>query len=170
MLRAVDPGRQRVRLPRPGMALTFNGIAQGYMTDRVADLLRNAGFDHVLVQLGETRALGGRQADQPWRVAAADKVIAISNRAIATSSGPASRFDPRGRHHHLFDPRSGRSAASYRSVTVIAERATDADALSTALAVAPPDQAGAILATMTMAEALLTMPDGSRRRLVSPGA
>ena len=57
-----------VRLLRPGMAVTLNGIAQGYVTDRVAELLRDAGFASVLVQLGETFA-GAPPADGvPWRI------------------------------------------------------------------------------------------------------
>jgi thiamine biosynthesis lipoprotein len=36
-----------VALRRPGMAVTLNGIAQGYIADRVADLLRESGFDRV---------------------------------------------------------------------------------------------------------------------------
>jgi thiamine biosynthesis lipoprotein len=58
--------------------------------------------------------------------------------AIATSSGRGTRFDAAGRHHHLFDPATGRSADRCASVTVVAPRATTADALSTALAVASP--------------------------------
>jgi thiamine biosynthesis lipoprotein len=36
------------------------------VTDRVADLLRGRGLDHVLVDLGEQRALGPRAAGAPW--------------------------------------------------------------------------------------------------------
>ena len=43
--------------------------SQTGITDRAADLLRDAGFDRVLVQLGETRALGGPEGGGAWRVA-----------------------------------------------------------------------------------------------------
>ena len=39
----------------------MNGIPQGYLTDRVADLLRDAGFANVLVQLGETSRAAPRR-------------------------------------------------------------------------------------------------------------
>ena len=61
------------------------------------------------------------------------------------SSGRATRFDAAGRHHHLFDPATGRSADRCASVTVVAPRATTADALSTALAVASPATAPHLL-------------------------
>ena len=55
--RRIQPGAARIALP-PGMAITLNGIAQGFITDRIADLLRNEGFEHAMVDLGEWRALG----------------------------------------------------------------------------------------------------------------
>ncbi len=151
--RAVAMDGPRVGFLRPGMAVTLNGIAQGYITDRVAELLRAAGFASVLVQLGETVAGAPRSEGRPWRVGipdpfAPDRVLETLDAvevAIATSSGRATRFDAAGRHHHLFDPATGRSADRYASVTVVAARATTADALSTALAVASPAAAPHLL-------------------------
>jgi thiamine biosynthesis lipoprotein len=151
--RAIAIDGARVRLLRPGMAVTLNGIAQGYVTDRIADLLRDAGCARVLVQLGEIYA-GAPPADgHPWRIGIVDPVapdrlvdtLDAVDVAIATSSGRATRFDAAGRHHHLFDPTTGRSADRHVSVTVLAPRATAADALSTALAVAPPARAPGLL-------------------------
>lgn len=123
-----------VRL-RPGMALTFNGIAQGYITDRVADIFRRQGLTDILVNLGEIRALPGR----PWQVAVAgsSEKIELRDAAIAQSAGGGTRFTHDGRWHHLIDPRSGESASAVAAVTVRAQTATLADALSTALFVAP---------------------------------
>ena len=61
-LDAVHASPDRVVLARPGMALTLNGIAQGWITDRLIDLLRGAGVTSTLVDMGEIRALG------TWRV------------------------------------------------------------------------------------------------------
>jgi thiamine biosynthesis lipoprotein len=71
--------------------------------------------------------------------------VPLVDQAIATSAGAGTPFTPDGRTHHLFDPRSGRSANTYRGVTVVAARAAVADALSSAIYVAPPDQAADIL-------------------------
>ena len=51
------------------MALTLNGVAQGYITDRVVDLLRGAGIDSCLVDMGEIRTLGLHPDGRPWQVA-----------------------------------------------------------------------------------------------------
>jgi thiamine biosynthesis lipoprotein len=151
--RAVATDGSGIGFLRPGMAVTLNGIAQGYITDRVAELLRAAGFASVLVQLGETVAGVPRSEGRPWRVGIPDpfargrvlETLDAVEVAIATSSGRATRFDAAGRHHHLFDPATGRSADRYASVTVVAARATAADALSTALAVASPAAAPHLL-------------------------
>jgi FAD:protein FMN transferase len=170
--RAVAMDGARVGFLRAGMAVTLNGIAQGYITDRAAELLRAAGFASVLVQLGETFAGAPRSEGKPWQVGVPDpfapdrmiESIDAVDLAIATSSGRATRFDAAGRHHHLFDPATGRSADRCASVSVVAPRATTADALSTALAVASP-AAAPLLLRKADAAALFVAADGDRRWL-----
>ena len=62
----------RIALPRRGMGLTLNGIAQGYVTDRVVGILRAGGIASSLVDMGEPRAVGSRPSGGPWRVGIAD--------------------------------------------------------------------------------------------------
>jgi thiamine biosynthesis lipoprotein len=132
---------RRIALAHPGMGITLNGIAQGYITDRVTDLLRNEGLDDMLVDLGEIRALGRHSDSRPWTVGVKDpttddamETLTVENQAVATSAGAATRFEETGRHHHLFDPRTGESTRQFRGITVIAPTATTADALSTGFA------------------------------------
>ena len=160
--RAVEIEPAEVRFARPGMAITLNGIAQGYITDRIAALLQDAGMGDVLLDIGEVRALGRHPDGRPWRIGLRDaaepetiaRTVTLADRAVATSAGIASPFDASGRHHHLFDPATGRSAQAAGQVSVIAPRATVADALSTALAVSPPTQAAAFAARFPEIEVL----------------
>lgn len=139
----ITPGE--ICLKKTGMALTFNGIGQGYITDRVAEFLKAQGLRHVLVELGEFRAIAPRPDGKPWRIGIANpdrpwraiRTLPLREGAIATSGGYGLFFEPTGRHHHLFDPFTGRSADHHRSVTVLAPEATTADALSTALTILP---------------------------------
>jgi thiamine biosynthesis lipoprotein len=141
---SIEPAE--VSLSGAGMALTLNGIAQGAIADRVADLLRNEGLAHVLIDLGEIVAIGTRPSGAPWSIElgrAPPKVqarghLTLHDRAVATSDPTATIF-AHGQvlHHHLLDPRTGRSSADARAVTVVAPRATIADGLSTALALGP---------------------------------
>lgn len=155
----VEVDSARIRLLRPGAALTLNGIAQGFITDRVAGLLRAAGLRHLLLDLGEGRAHGRRADGQPWRASVADPAdparglfeLALGSEAgllpaLATSAGSGTPFGADPRLHHLLDPASGRSAHFHAAVSVAADSATLADGLSTALSVLPPGRAAALLA------------------------
>jgi thiamine biosynthesis lipoprotein len=164
--RKIALGPARVTLG-PGMALTLNGIAQGYITDRVAEILRVRGWTNVLIDLGEIRVLDGRPGGGPWTVGLQNtgRRLPLDNRALATSSGEASRFEASGRHHHLLDPGSGASPNAYRSVTVIAPEATTADALSTALFLMPRAEAAQVLRAGVGAEAWLIDKHGREAHL-----
>ena len=115
---------------RPGMALTLNGIGQGYVADRVAVLLEAEGLTNVLIDTGELRALGERR--WPVRIQDGDS-LSLSARALATSAPQATCFDANGQDGHILDPRTGRPVVSpWTQVTVSAPSAALADALSTA--------------------------------------
>ncbi|MGB3864490.1 MAG: FAD:protein FMN transferase [Xanthobacteraceae bacterium] len=158
----------RIALLKPGSAITLNGIAQGYATDRVTETLRDAGLSTTLVDMGEIRASGVKPDGAPWRVGLADpdepgrinETIGLVDRAVATTAGAGFRFDSAGRFTHLFDPRTGRSPSQYRSVSVIAPTATEADALSTAFSLLPPPRIREIMATRSNIQVHLTDANG----------
>jgi thiamine biosynthesis lipoprotein len=160
----------RVVLARRGMAVTLNGIAQGYVTDRVVELLRDGGVARTLVDLGEARTLGMHPSGQPWRAAleAPDAPghpwgeLDLTDRALATSGDAGFVFDGAGRFTHLLDPRTGRSPRRYRAVSVLAPAATLADALSTGFALMPEAEiAAALRGGMPGVEAHLLHQDGT---------
>lgn len=132
--------RNRISLPQRGMALTLNGVAQGYVTDRIVALLRDAGVTSSLVDMGENRAIGANAQGAPWRIGLAqsedatrpDMVLDIIDRAVATSAGAGFHFDSAGRFGHILDPRTGLTASRYARISVVADDAATADALSTA--------------------------------------
>ncbi|MBP7002063.1 FAD:protein FMN transferase [Amaricoccus sp.] len=152
---AVVAKPDRIVLPRPGMALTLNGVAQGWITDRIVERLRAGGVTSSLVDMGEIRALGD-DGGAAWRVGVADSdaILALADRAVATSSPAGFRFDPAGRFGHILDPRSGAATAAAGAVTVTAPDAATADALSTALVLLlPAPEARAVLARFPEADA-----------------
>lgn len=173
--REISVARNRIAFGRPGMAVTLNGIAQGFITDRIAEALRERGFRHVLVDMGETRALEGHPGGEPWRIGIADPslpwrhldTIDLVEKAVATSGSYGMTFDSAGRHHHLFDPRTGRCPQHYLSVSVVADNATLADALSTALSIMPPDEAQRTVSRYPV-RVLVVDAERNFRTLVSP--
>jgi FAD:protein FMN transferase len=162
-------GADRVALVTHGAAVTLNGIAQGYATDRVVEMLRKAGLSTTLVDMGEIRAIGTRPGGAPWQVGLADpdqpgaftEIIDLADRAVATTAGAGFRFDRNGRFTHLFDPATGRSPKLYRTISVIAPTATEADALSTAFSLMPLSRIELALAGRPEIQARLVTEDGN---------
>jgi len=162
-----------IALSRAGMQMTLNGIAQGYITDRIVQMLQAAGLDRALVDMGEIRGLTRNPASPAWRAGLADpsdsarllETVELRNQALSTSSGFGTPFDPPGRHHHIFDPRTGRSPARYRNVSVSAATAAMADALSTAFCSMSLEDTQAIVRRHGL-KAWFALPDG---RLIRQG-
>lgn len=138
----VKLSRDQIVFDKPGMGLTLNGIAQGYMTDRVVDMLREAGLESCLVDMGEIRAVGTHPDGKPWNAALQGPsdttkkpaTVDLINKAVATSAASGFQFDPTGQSNHIFNPITGRCADPSRALSVISETATFSDALSTAFA------------------------------------
>lgn len=119
----------------PGMALTFNGVAQGWATDRLAAVAASHDLASLLIDAGEQRAIGTRA----WEtgIAAPEgailRRISLRGRALATSSGMGTRIGPQGDRSHILDPRGDR--LPHGTVAVSAPLAALADGLSTAFCV-----------------------------------
>lgn len=167
-MKNVSIDNQRISFHQRDMAMTLNGIAQGFITDRVTQMLQNAGMNHALVNMGEIRHLDTlKQHAEVAKIknphsngTLANQQIPLQNKALATSSGFGTPFDAAGKFTHLFDPRTGNSTPRYQSVSVLANTATMADALSTAFAVSDEATIRAA-ANQAQAKVWLVMLDGS---------
>jgi thiamine biosynthesis lipoprotein len=126
------------------MAITLNGIAQGFAADRVRAEFEAHGIRHALINTGEWSALGRPEPQRPWRLGIADHRMAdalmarltLDGRSVATSSDNETYFSADHRHHHIFDPRTGYSPAEISSVTVVAPSCALADALTKVMFIA----------------------------------
>jgi thiamine biosynthesis lipoprotein len=157
------------------MALTLNGVAQGFITDRVVDLLRDAGVTSSLVDMGEDRAIGSKEDGSPWRIGLAasedsdnpDQVVSIVNRAVATSSADGFHFDDAGRFGHILDPRDGSAPPLYRRVSVLADDATTADAMSTAFCLMGEEEIASVVKARPSIAVDLVNAAGVHKRLTA---
>lgn len=122
----------QIKFKRKGMALTFNGIAQGFITDKVRQEMDRLGFYHALVNIGEY-SIGNDQAKIGIASSTGEvfDVVNLHNQAIATSSPSGYRF--LDGTSHIIHPDGKRHIAHWDSVSVIANNATLADGYSTAL-------------------------------------
>jgi FAD:protein FMN transferase len=175
--RRIDCGTANIGFTREGMAITLNSIAQGFITDAIADLLRNEGFEHAVVDLGEFRTLGRDPDGHRWRLGIRNgmsgdiaRTVELEDMALAVSGGYGTTFEPSGSFHHIFDPATGASANGLVDVAVIGPRATAANGLSTAICVAGEAHAPALLAAYPGTRAILTRPDGTAVEVTASGA
>jgi thiamine biosynthesis lipoprotein len=124
----------------PGMAITLNGVAQGYAVDQARAVLVAHGVTRALIDTGEFGARGERAADSPWTVGvrhprdaqALVGMVPMDGRCLATSGDYETWFTPDYLHHHIFDPATGDSPTELASVSVVAPSGLQADGLSTA--------------------------------------
>ncbi|OGQ96534.1 MAG: hypothetical protein A2521_15205 [Deltaproteobacteria bacterium RIFOXYD12_FULL_57_12] len=132
---------------REGMGITLDGIAPGYIVDRVSELLcRNGVVNHLINASGDIRVSGLVAKGKPWTVAIQDpakhrdypKVVTMQSGAISTSGDYEVFYDREKMFHHIVDGRTGHSPVWATSVTAMAPTVMDADALSTSLFVMPP--------------------------------
>lgn len=128
-----------------GCAVDLGGIAKGYASDRVAEILRQNAVTGAAVSLGGNVYVCGQKPDGTgWSVAVQDPKNTDSyaltlelTDTFAVTSGGYQRFftgEDGTVYQHILDPRTGRPAETdLLSVTVIAQNGTMADAYSTAL-------------------------------------
>jgi thiamine biosynthesis lipoprotein len=100
------------------------------------------------VQAGGDFYAGGTHDGKRWRLGIADPRglagetfarIEITDRTFSTSGDYERAFISGGvRYHHLLDPDTGRPAVGCRSVTIVADHAVLADALSTGVFILGP--------------------------------
>ena len=138
---------------RSGMGITLDGIAKGYIADRVSAVLTSAGVKNHLVNAGgDIMASGHKSPGVPWR-------LSLSGKAIATSGSYEIYYDASRRHHHLINPASGFSPA-VGSVSVVAGTAMEADTLATALSILPPTDALKLVQGLPGRECCILSPGG----------
>jgi thiamine biosynthesis lipoprotein len=133
----------------PGMKVDLGGIAQGFAVDRAADILRQNHVKSAIIDIGgEILTIGRSPQNRPWRVGIRNprgggviETIDLQDSAVSTS-GDYEKFLTIGnqRYPHILNPHTGLPAREFASVTVCAEDAAFADAMSTAIAVMGPQR------------------------------
>ena len=137
------------------MKIDLGSVAKGYTGDQLIAMLREAGVQSALLDLGgNIQTLGSKTDGSDWRVAVQDPkdpssgdylgVVAISDKAVITSGGYERYFNgPDGKTYwHIMDPSTGRPAENgLISVTIIGDKGVYCDSLSTSLFIMGKDKA-----------------------------
>lgn len=173
----IDSAARTAFLRRASMSAHLGGIGKGYAVDRVAAILRRAGFNDFLIQFGGDLMAAGLREGRPWSVGIRDPrgpetrifaAVGLVDEAFSTS-GDYERFFISGgrRYHHILDPDTGEPARGSRSVTVLARDSVTADVLSTGVFVLGPDRGMALVERLPDVEAVIVTE--TNQVLVSSG-
>ncbi|MBN1277612.1 MAG: FAD:protein FMN transferase [Deltaproteobacteria bacterium] len=162
-----------IRLKKPGMGITLDGIAKGYIVDRASEVLSSHGIKNHLVNAGgDIRAMGSGKDRKPWTIAIQDPqkkanypgIIHLTDGAIATSGNYEVYFDREKMFHHIVNPETGLSANLNTSVSVLAKTTMAADALSTSLFVMDPPGSTRLINSLPETECLVVSKEGKKFR------
>ncbi len=145
----------------PRINLDCSGIAKGYGSDCVANLLRRHGIENFMVEIGGEIVTAGVNPDRvPWKIGVTkpvdnptqqngelETVLNVTDKAMATSGNYRNFYYKGGRKYaHTIDPKTGYPVQhNILSSTVIADNCATADAYATAFMVLGLNKAKAIL-------------------------
>ncbi len=181
-LRLSAPKERTVSFAKDGMELNVNAIAKGYAVDRVLATLRRPGVVAAMVDIGgEIACFGQRISGEDWLIGIQDPFaksndnpfivkprwkIRLRNCAVATSGDYRQYAIIKGkRYSHIIDPRTGKPIRKLPSVTIIAKRSVDADALATAVSVLGPKEGMKLIESLPDTEALLIGGTGEKPQI-----
>lgn len=166
----LDPAARTI--DRGGARFAVDALAKGYVIDAALEAAARAAPHAAGLMLdigGDLRCRGSGPDAGAWPVGLAKgrdadnagpaALILVKDQAVATSGpGARDRLVDGERLNHTLQPADGRPVSA-RTVTVVADRAADADALATALA-AKPAHEGLAFAAKQGAKARIVEPDG----------
>lgn len=137
----LDTKNKTIFLKDAGMKLGLGGIGQGYIADKVKEVLQAKGCTAGIVNVsGDINTWGSQIDGKPWTVGIVNPVN--KNKVFATFPMIDSAVETSGsyekyvtfnniRYSHIIDPRSGYPATGVVSVSVFAKQTEIADALAT---------------------------------------
>ncbi len=173
--RKIAVEEKQIAFKAPRMAVTLNGVAQGYGVDVALATLRKHGITDALLDTGEFATLGRRDDGQPWTLGVRDprdahayaRVLPADGRCLATSGDYEAHFSEDFSKHHIVDPATGDSPRELASVSVLAPTGLQADGLSTAMMVLGLQASLALAAHTPGVDIFCVGKDGTRH--ATPG-
>jgi FAD:protein FMN transferase len=173
----VDDRAGTAFLQRKGMRAHLGGIGKGYAVERAAAMLRRNGLPDFMIQAGGDLYVAGFRDGRPWRLGINDPrgpagrsfaTLDLSDGTFSTSGDYERAFLKNGRrYHHILDPDLGEPARLCRSVTIVADSPTLADALSTGVFVVGPVKGMALIERLPNVEGVIV--SAQNEVLVSSG-
>ncbi|MBF0518390.1 MAG: FAD:protein FMN transferase [Nitrospirae bacterium] len=131
----------RLTFTIPGMEMDFGGICKEYASDRAADLCKEQGIKHGLVDLGgDITVIGPIPDDNPWHIEirnpkapnTAITTVDVISGSLATSGNYERYMDVDGKRYcHILNPLTGWPVCGLSSVSVLAPQCLIAGSVAT---------------------------------------
>jgi thiamine biosynthesis lipoprotein len=167
----LDDNNRTAKFAVEGMRLDLGAIAKGYAVDKAIEAMQKAGAVGGMVDIGGDLRCFGKppKGKTKWSVGLqnpdisknADEsdlllILKLDSAAVATS-GDYQQFAliEGKRYSHIINRQTGAGAEGLSSVTIIADNATDADALATAVSVMGAEKGLTLIEKMPGVEAIL---------------
>jgi len=163
----LKPHKRTAGLRRSGQSIDLGGIGKGFASDRFIEILSKYGITSAFTNIGgNVSTLGNKPDGSPWCVGIRHPrdensligAVTVSGKSVVTSGDYERYFIDCGgkRRHHILDPTTGYPAESELiSVTIIADSAMIADALSTGIFVSGLEKGLLILGKFPEVEAII---------------
>lgn len=167
----LDTIAHTVLVQQAGMQLDLGGIGQGYIAQKVIDLLRTIHIENALADVsGDIVTTGKPPGSRGWTVAInlpeserefLPAQLLVTNQSVTTSGDVYQYMEHNGkRYSHIVDPATGYGITSQKNVTVIAADGTTADWLTKACSILPVAKAIRLAGSMHAEVLIATMKKG----------
>ncbi|MCP5003108.1 MAG: hypothetical protein GY941_04025 [Planctomycetes bacterium] len=158
-----------ISFENPHTQIDLGGIGKGYAVDVAVKMLRKSGIKSALVNFaGNVYACGLPPGRESWIIGLqhprnSKDIIGsfeITDKAVSTSGDYEKFFTMNGeRYSHIIDPRTGKPIQGIASVTIVADSATKADALSTGVFVLGLDEGMKLIEKLSDVEGIIIFED-----------
>ena len=143
----IDKQNSTVYLENENMSIDLGGIAKGYASNKVNEILKKNGVSSAVISLGGNVSVTGKRPDgTKWRIAVQDPmnsegyvgILNVEDTSVITSGVYQRFFEQNGKkYHHIIDTKTGKPTQhGLLSVTIVCDNGAMADALSTSVMVA----------------------------------
>jgi len=169
---SLNPETREVYLSDPGMRLDLGAVAKGFAADELVSMLQERGIRRAIIDLGgNIYAMGEKAPGKPWTIGIKDPKnetgnpimsVPVVNESVVTSGVYERFFEDNGkRFHHILNPKTGNPENNgLISVSIVAKKSIDADALSTSAFLLGEKRGLALVESVDGAEGIFITEDG----------